>query len=59
MTYVVTYQETNVVRRDIEANSEDEAEEIFQEMIAEGKIDFTFAEPVDSGIYIKRKDDLK
>ena len=54
MLYHVTYQETTVIRRDIEADSEREAETKFEEMATNCEIDFTNADVIDSGLYITR-----
>ncbi len=48
MKYTVRYTETNVIEREIEAESKDEAEKRMMEMVCEGKIDLSFAELVDS-----------
>ena len=54
MKYEVTYQETTMVSRIIEADSEDEADNMFREMIASGEIDFFNAEVIDSDVYISK-----
>lgn len=52
MTYNVTYQETTTVSRIINADSEEQADELFREMIARGEIDFNEVERIDSDIYV-------
>ena len=54
MKYNVTYQETSVIEVQIEANSEDEAEEIFDRMAEERQVDFTHMDVIDSGLYITK-----
>ena len=48
MKYLVRYTETNVIEREIEAESKDKAEKKMMEMICSDKIDLSFAELVDS-----------
>ena len=54
MTYNVTYQETTTVSRTIDADSEEQADELFREMIANGEIDFSNVTIVDSDVYVSK-----
>ena len=47
MKYTVIYTETNVIEREVEAESKDEAEKKMLELVCEGKIDLSFAELAD------------
>ena len=54
MKYEVTYQETTTVSRIIEADSENEADNLFREMIENGEIDFFNADVIDSDVYVSK-----
>lgn len=55
-TYTVYYTETSVMSVDIEASTKEEAEEIWQEMIDEGNIDYSYLEPYESHYTIEGGD---
>lgn len=57
MKYCVTLQETTAISRVIDADSEEQASDLFQDMVCNGEVDFNGVEILDSDVYVSKVGD--